>query len=462
MAVTLGAPAAVPRGATARAALAVTVVRAAVALPPWGGAVVGALVVAAALLDLRRPSSVVAPPRLAAVVLGGAMTALAVWSVPAAVSAAVAAVAVTLCSAGVLAVRPRVVDGRDDVARLVVDLGRAGDAGSQEALLARAMGEPGVRMLYRVGPDLPLVDASGAPAAAAPGRVRTVLATTDDDTVQAALEHSGTAVLSPAVRVALEGAAALAVRRLRLAALAARQVDELAQSRRRLVDADLRERQHMSADVAEGPQRWLERSFDVLDGTLGMLSEDRPADVVDAVRHAHAEVLAARADLAGAVSGDLELVLATRGLGAALEDLGGRVGAHVEIEQSGTWRDDRAAQAAWFVASEALTNAVRYARAGRVAVRCTIGDDSLEIVVTDDGIGGADPSGGGLTGLRRRVDAAGGTLQITPGSPSGTRVRARFTSSGDALPLGEQPDVAIQDVPRERVPEDVDRQGRGS
>ena len=80
--------------------------------------------------------------------------------------------------------------------------------------------------------------------------------------------------------------------------------------------------------------------------------------------------------------------------------------------------------------AEALTNAERHARASRIAIRIRVEDGSLVVDVEDDGVGGADGAlGNGLQGLRRRVEAAGGTLAIVSPPLGGTRVEAR-------LPLG--------------------------
>jgi hypothetical protein len=69
--------------------------------------------------------------------------------------------------------------------------------------------------------------------------------------------------------------------------------------------------------------------------------------------------------------------------------------------------------AAYYVVSEALTNVVKHARASLVRVVLQVRDEILELVIRDDGAGGADPSrGSGLIGLRDRVDAIGGTIVV--------------------------------------------------
>jgi signal transduction histidine kinase len=76
--------------------------------------------------------------------------------------------------------------------------------------------------------------------------------------------------------------------------------------------------------------------------------------------------------------------------------------------------------AAYFVAAEALANAAKHAHADWLDIRIARVGNRLELEVKDDGVGGADPNGSGLVGLRRRVEALDGRLQITspPGGPT--------------------------------------------
>ena len=94
---------------------------------------------------------------------------------------------------------------------------------------------------------------------------------------------------------------------------------------------------------------------------------------------------------------------------------------------------DRVRAAAWFAASEATTNAVKYANATRITLRTNVSDDRLHLVVADDGIGGADArDGGGLEGMRERIARLGG--RVTVESPLG-----RGTAVALDLPIGAVP-----------------------
>jgi signal transduction histidine kinase len=82
---------------------------------------------------------------------------------------------------------------------------------------------------------------------------------------------------------------------------------------------------------------------------------------------------------------------------------------------------ERVEVTAYYVVSEALTNAARYARASGVRVDVTVTGGVLRLLVQDDGVGGADPSrGSGLIGLSDRVEAAGGRIEITSPPGAGT------------------------------------------
>jgi signal transduction histidine kinase len=89
--------------------------------------------------------------------------------------------------------------------------------------------------------------------------------------------------------------------------------------------------------------------------------------------------------------------------------------------------------AAYYIASEALTNVIRHARASHCRVRLDVCDRQLELEVADDGCGwrAADPQGVGLQAMRERAEELGGVCRVLAASPVGTRLFAR-------LPLGQE------------------------
>jgi len=119
-------------------------------------------------------------------------------------------------------------------------------------------------------------------------------------------------------------------------------------------------------------------------------------------------------------------VLEKRGLAPALRELvrRGSLPVVLDVQVSGRL-PERVEVAAYYVVSEALTNAAKHSRASVVNVSVRVAGDALRLVVTDDGVGGADPSrGSGLVGLSDRVDAAGGRLEITSPPDGGTSLVA--------------------------------------
>jgi signal transduction histidine kinase len=82
--------------------------------------------------------------------------------------------------------------------------------------------------------------------------------------------------------------------------------------------------------------------------------------------------------------------------------------------------------AAYFVVAEALTNAVKHSAATRLTVEVTRDGHLLLIQVADDGVGGADINGSGLSGLRKRVEALDGHLSVTSPAGGPTSIRAEL------------------------------------
>jgi signal transduction histidine kinase len=116
------------------------------------------------------------------------------------------------------------------------------------------------------------------------------------------------------------------------------------------------------------------------------------------------------------------VILEKGGLEPALRALTRRAGVPVELEIRVRERlPDRIEVAAYYALSEALTNAAKHARASLVKDEVGVVDEALRLLVSDDGVGGADPSrGSGLDGLSDRVEAVGGTIVVTSRPGRGT------------------------------------------
>jgi signal transduction histidine kinase len=121
-------------------------------------------------------------------------------------------------------------------------------------------------------------------------------------------------------------------------------------------------------------------------------------------------------------------ILSRGGIGPALKALARRAGLPVELDVSDPVRlPERAEVAAYYVVSEGLSNAAKHARASAVHVQLKVENAVVEVSISDDGVGGADPGrGSGLVGLRDRVEALGGTMEATSPPGRGTSLLARI------------------------------------
>jgi signal transduction histidine kinase len=148
--------------------------------------------------------------------------------------------------------------------------------------------------------------------------------------------------------------------------------------------------------------------------------------IESALDQAVGEIGNAVADLRHLAAGARPARLAD-GLASALQDLARRAPLLVEIDATSERLPASVEAAAFFVACEAMTNAIKHAEATRVAVKAVRQDDTLFLSVQDDGLGGAVAGGGsGLVGLADRVDAHGGHLRIASEPGQGTLVEVEL------------------------------------
>ncbi|SNR74966.1 Signal transduction histidine kinase [Haloechinothrix alba] len=192
----------------------------------------------------------------------------------------------------------------------------------------------------------------------------------------------------------------------------------LAASREGAVDAADAERRRIERDLHDGAQQRL-TSLAMNLGIAHAGLTDAPKPAKDAIAHAHAEAKQALVELRELVRGMHPAVLDDRGLDAALSALAARSPVPVRLDVHVPERAAPEVEAvAYFVVSEALTNATTHADASRIDVHVGAVQNRLHVTVTDDGSGGADPARGtGLHGLSKRMRSVDGTLSID--SPTG-------------------------------------------
>jgi signal transduction histidine kinase len=200
--------------------------------------------------------------------------------------------------------------------------------------------------------------------------------------------------------------------------LAAR-VTQLERSRERVVDAAENERRRIERDLHDGAQQRLVAVAMELGRAKAKFGDD-PEGARELIDQAHAQAKEALTELRNLVRGVHPPVLTDRGLDAALSGLAAVCPIPVEMHVDVAVRPKPAVEAvAYFVVAESLTNVAKHARASqvRVMVEGHGFPGSLTVLISDDGIGGADARGAGLSGLADRVSGVDGELSVE--SPSG-------------------------------------------
>jgi signal transduction histidine kinase len=203
-------------------------------------------------------------------------------------------------------------------------------------------------------------------------------------------------------------------------------VDELTRTRRGVLDVQAGELRRIERDLHDGAQARLVALTMQLGRAEARLGEHPEA--AELVREARGEASAAIAELRDLARGIAPPVLADRGLPAAVEALAARSAIRATVDAALDHRPPPVVEsAAYFVVAETLTNAAKHAGANaRASVTIRDGNHRLVIEVSDDGCGGADPAGSGLTGLRHRVEALDGALAVSSPAGSGTTIRAEL------------------------------------
>jgi len=208
-----------------------------------------------------------------------------------------------------------------------------------------------------------------------------------------------------------------------------RQAAELAASRARLVAAQDTERQRLERDLHDGVQQEVVSLLARLGLARSQLRRD-PLVVEATLAELQAQTSQLLRDLRALVQGIHPPVLADRGLLEALEARLARVPIGVQLHADPALRGDRYAPeveaAAYFLVSEGLTNAMKHANASRVAIHLAVTDEHLTVEVDDNGVGfvPAHTRQSGLTGLRDRIEAVGGQLEVTSRPGAGCRLTA--------------------------------------
>jgi PAS domain S-box-containing protein len=205
---------------------------------------------------------------------------------------------------------------------------------------------------------------------------------------------------------------------------------ELVASRARLVAASDAARQRVTRDLHDGAQQRLVTTL--INLQLAELKwESGPERARELLRLAIRDAKRGIEDLREIVSGIHPAILTQRGLAAAIDGLAGGLPISVELGIPDVRLPAPVEASVYFFCSEALTNVVKHAHASSAWVRMELTDDRCVVEVRDDGIGGAQPRSetSGLNGLRDRIGAINGTMDITSLATGGTTLRASIPLS---------------------------------
>jgi signal transduction histidine kinase len=298
-----------------------------------------------------------------------------------------------------------------------------------QTALGHAIGDPSLVIAYR-RPGRGLENADGETVA---------LPTPDDDRSAVWVERDGRQVAAlvydtsldddPELVEAAQAAAATALENWELHAEVQAHLAELRESRERIIAAGDAERRRIERNLHDGAQQRLVLLAMQMSTIQRQIRAD-PASAEQLVTSAGNELARSLAELRELARG-LHPAALDHGLDVALEALtvSSAVPTTVEMEP-GPRMPEPVALAAYFVTSEALTNVAKYARATCATVRVTRPQGQVVVEVTDDGVGGADPTRGtGLRGLRDRVEALGGSLRVDDAPTGGTVVTAHLPLS---------------------------------
>jgi signal transduction histidine kinase len=321
---------------------------------------------------------------------------------------------------------------RGAVADLIVELGQTPTPARLRDALANALGDPSLQVAYWSPVQDRYVDAAGEPVTLPEdGTGQAVTLLERNGVREAAIIHDAILLEEPGMIASVASAMRLAVENDRLTAAVEAQLAEVRASRARIVAAGDAERQRLERDLHDGAQQRLVALMLALRLAQARLGDDTDPQVRLSLQQASQEAKAALAELRELARGIHPQILTEAGLRAAIESLAARTPGAISIGIDPDARFAPAVEAiAYFVVSESLANVAKYAEARAIGVQAAWQDGILEVEIADDGRGGADLGAGtGLRGLRDRVSAVDGTLEVVSPRGGGTRVMARIPTA---------------------------------
>ena len=304
------------------------------------------------------------------------------------------------------------------VGELLVELRQARAPGALRDALARVLHDPSLDIAYWLPDHQAYVGMDGQPARLpvdGSGRVATVLE--HDGQRVAALIHDIALRDEPELLSGACTAAGIALENERLHADLRARLEELRGSRLRVMEAADAERRRLERNLHDGAQQGLA----TLAVELAMLAERVGSDpeARELLAQAQDGLADSLDELRELARGIHPAVLTDHGLAVAVDALAERTPYAVRLAvEPGGRLPERIEVAGYYLISECLANTAKHAQASEASVAVSRANNHLVIEVVDDGVGGARGDGGsGLRGLMDRVEALGGTLEVS--SPAG-------------------------------------------
>ncbi|GAA3631107.1 hypothetical protein GCM10022223_56380 [Kineosporia mesophila] len=293
-----------------------------------------------------------------------------------------------------------------------------------EEAFRNVLADPGLEIHYWAAEIGAYVDRHGATSAERGGETGDhglLLPITSTNGARLAMIRADQALWRyPDLVEAVSSAAGLAIENARLQVEARAQLELVRASHARIVAAQLAERQALERDLDDG-------ALARVQGLLAQIEQPQPTELEAAVGYAAEQLKLALGELREIAAGLHPSVLDQVGLAEAVRRIGAAQPVTVEVDLPERGLPMAAQVAGYFVAAEAITNAVRHASASRIDVRGADTGNTLRLTIEDDGRGGADLAAGtGLSGLGERVRAAGGTLLLDSPPGAGTTLTAEI------------------------------------
>jgi len=316
-----------------------------------------------------------------------------------------------------------------NVSALVLDLGRTPATPRRlRDALARALADPSIELYFWLPEDGEFVDAAGAKVSLpAESTRRAVTRLEHHGEPLVAVVHDPSLLEEPELVEAAGAAARLALENARLHAEARAQLQQVRESRRRIVSAADEERRRIERNLHDGVQnRLLALGLKLSDAHHELEARTEP-EIEQLLADSVEELQTTVEELRTLARGLHPTVLTEYGLAAALQSLTSKSPIPVTLEVCEERLPVQVEATAYFVACEAMNNVVKHAHAGGASITARHERDRLVVEIADNGVGGAHASeSSGLQGLADRVEALGGGLRIHSPSALGTRITAEI------------------------------------